>query len=463
MGMATILIGEWAMEGRLSWPVAGRAALKAAALTALSVALFLPFWQNNHLAYKGFQASKETTLFHQFLGHFGLLLFGAGTLVAVLAWRAVRRRSPGKIVPLYILTLVGVLVLVCLAMLFSDQTERLPITIKGLSASDFLGDLFANHIPVIAFSLGVIAALLLLAWHELRGRRPDAPIRLFVLAMIGLALTLSSFVDLVILAGSDRMNTVFKFYIHVWILLAVAAAFGIWYMLAVIRRAPGAKKPPGTTWGQFPWLRSVWAAALAILMLGALIYTVLGTQARVSRSDRFDQYHGHSINGMDYMPYGIYRDENGNIELKYDYDAIWWMRDNVEGTPVIVEAWTPSYRWGSRFSVYTGLPTVIGWDFHQKQQRAGFDYMVEERLKDIKEFYSNPSIDVAISFLRKYQVSYVIVGQVEQLYYPEEGLAKFAQMEGRELEIVYENPKVQIYRVLSLPPLLPVGSQAQQP
>jgi uncharacterized membrane protein len=172
-------------------------------------------------------------------------------------------------------------------MLFSDQTERLPITIKGLSASDFLGDLFANHIPVIAFSLAVIAALLLLAWRELQGHRPDAPIRLFVLAMIGLALTLSSGVDIVILSGSDRMNTVFKFYIHVWLLLAVAAAFGIWYMLAVIRRAPGAKKPPGT-WEQIPWLRGVWAAALAILMLGALIYTVLGTQARVSRSDRFD-------------------------------------------------------------------------------------------------------------------------------------------------------------------------------
>jgi uncharacterized membrane protein len=55
-------------------------------------------------------------------------------------------------------------------------------------------------------------------------------------------------------------------------------------------------------------------------------------------------------------------------------------------------------------------------------------------------------------------VSYVIVGQVERLYYPEEGLAKFAQMEGRELELVYENPKVQIYRVLSLPPLIPTGS-----
>jgi len=459
LGMAAILIGEWAMAGRLSWPVVGRATLKAAALTVLSVVFFLPFWQNYHLAYRGFQASKETTLFHQFLGHFGLLLFGAMTLVVVLAWRAVRRRrQPWEALPLYILTLISVLALVCLAMLFSDQTERLPITIKGLSASDFLGDLFNNHIPVIAFSLAVIAVLLLLAWRELRNRRPDAPIRLFVLALIGLALTLSSFVDIVILSGSDRMNTVFKFYIHVWLLLAVACAFGIWYMFAVIRRAPGAKKPSGTTWEQIPWLRSVWVAALAILLLGALIYTVSGTQARVSRSDRFDQYHGHSINGMEYMKYAEYGDEGGQNELKYDYEAIWWMRENVEGTPVIVEGQTPSYHWGSRFSIYTGLPTVIGWGWHQKQQRGDFAYMIDERESALKEFYSSASIDVAIDFLRRYRVSYVIVGQVEQLYYPEEGIAKFAEMNGRELELVYENPKTQIYRVLSLPPLIPAGS-----
>ena len=85
--------------------------------------------------------------------------------------------------------------------------------------------------------------------------------------------------------------------------------------------------------------------------------------------------------------------------------------------------------------------------------------MIDERESDLKEFYSSPSIDTAIDFLRKYRVSYVIVGQVERLYYPEEGIAKFAQqMEGRELELVYENPEVQIYRVLSLPPQIPTGT-----
>jgi YYY domain-containing protein len=460
LGMAAILIGEWAIDRRLSWPVAGRAALKAAALAVLSVAFFLPFWQNYHLFYKGFQASAETTPFHQFLGHFGLLLFGAMTLVAVLAWRTVRRRRPWEVIPLYILTLISVLALVCLAMLFSDQSERLPITIKGLSASDFLGDLFTNDIPVVAFSLAVIAALLLLIWHELRGRRPDAPIRLFVLVVIGLALTLSAGVDILTLDGDiARMNTVFKFYIHVWLLLAVASAFGIWYVFAVVRQPPRGKRASGTARQWTGVWRGVWVLALAILLLGALIYPLSGTRARVDSADRFDQYHGHSINGMEYMKYAAYGGEEGKTELKYEYDAIWWMRENVEGTPVIVEGQSPSYTsLGSRFSIYTGLPTVIGWGWHQQQQRAGFGYMIDDRERDLKEFYSSSSIDSAVNFLRKYRVSYVIVGQVERYNYPAEGIAKFAQMDGQELQLVYQNPKVQIYRVLSLPPLIPTGS-----
>jgi len=458
MGMAAILIGEWAMEGHFGWPIAGRAALKAVVLAVLSIALFLPYWQSYHLFYKGFHATEETTPFHQFLGHFGLLLFGAGSFVVFLAWRTLRRRRPERIVLLYALTLISVLALICLVMLLSGESDRLPITMKGLSAPDFLRDLFTNGIPVVAFSLLVISGLLVLAWREFRGNRPDAPVRLFVIAMIGLALTLSAGVDIVTLDGDiARMNTVFKFYIHVWILLALAAAFGIWYVFTVFRRSPAARETPPTIWERVYGLRSIWIAALAILLLGSLIYTVSGTQARVSRSDRFEQYHGHSINGMEFMRYATYGDEGGINDLKYDYDAIWWMRENVEGTPVIVEGQTPNYRWGSRFSIYTGLPTVIGWGWHQKQQRGSFAYMIDEREAALKEFYSSPSSDVAIDFLRKYQVSYVIVGQVERLYYPEGGIAKFAQMEGRELQLVYENPGIQIYRVLPLPPLIPTG------
>ena len=461
IGIVAILIGERAEEGRLSWPTMRRGALKAMVLVVLSIAFFYPFWQNYHLFYKGFHASAETTPLHQYLAHFGVLLFGAGALVVAYSWRYLRRR-PIQRVAFYILNLVGLVALISLVMALSGLSDRLPVTLKGLSAEDFLNNLVTNGIPVVALSLAVIALLAVLARHELRGHRPDAPLRVFVLAMIGLALAVSAAVDLVTLDGDiARMNTVFKFYIHIWLLLALSSAFAIWYVFAVVRRTPGAKGKAEDAVREAGLLRRVWVVALVFLVLAALIYPIFGTRSRVSSADRFDQYHGHSNNGMLYMLTAIFNDEYGTLDLKYDYEAIQWMRQNVQGTPVIVEGQTPNYRWGSRFSIYTGLPTVIGWGWHQEQQRGDFSSMIADREKDLKNFYTSTDTNVAVDFLRKYRVSYVIVGQLEKLYYPGAGLGKFDFMNGRELQLVFENQQVKIFQVVALPPLMPNASLAQ--
>ena len=58
------------------------------------------------------------------------------------------------------------------------------------------------------------------------------------------------------------------------------------------------------------------------------------------------------------------------MNLVQDYKAIRWMQDNVQGSPVIVEANCPEYRWCMRFTIYTGLPGVVGWNWHERQQRT---------------------------------------------------------------------------------------------
>ena len=69
------------------------------------------------------------------------------------------------------------------------------------------------------------------------------------------------------------------------------------------------------------------------------------------------------------MDTAVYRDPSEEIRLSHDKDAIDWMLVNFKGLPVVAEAVTPIYRWGSRISIYTGFPTVIGWNWHQQQQR----------------------------------------------------------------------------------------------
>jgi uncharacterized membrane protein len=101
----------------------------------------------------------------------------------------------------------------------------------------------------------------------------------------------------------------------------------------------------------------------------------------------------------------------------------------VDGTPVIVEAHTPFYRWGSRISVNTGLPAVIGWDWHQTQQRLPYQAQIQQRIAEVASLYTGGT-EQARAVIDRHGVRYIVVGQVERLYYPGPGLAKFESMPG---------------------------------
>jgi uncharacterized membrane protein len=129
-----------------------------------------------------------------------------------------------------------------------------------------------------------------------------------------------------------------------------------------------------------------------------------------------------------------------------------WLQQNVEGTPTIMEGLSEDtqYHWGSRISIYTGLPAVLGWNWHQRQQRVldPFGRIVETRNANVNAFYQTPSIGVAWDMIQHYDVSYVIVGGLEHVYYNAEGLAKFDQMvEQGLLEVVFHEGNSTIYRV----------------
>ena len=515
--VAAVFLGERAREGRLNGTALGRGAIKAVVLAALSFLFFLPFNRQYHLFYAGLHKTAETTPFRQYMAHFGLFMFLAWSLLAFLLyrslshWRPLRRASgsdggltaalaraygqsplSGIILGAGATILGGTLLytfitrdqsmlawaLVALAALTAaawavvmglpDSPLR-PLA-AGMAAGAGAAGAAILAIALVGLALSsqfvvfsmilLLLAVVFIAWRELSTPRPDAPVRLFVLAMLGLAFGLSAGVDVVTLAGDiNRMNTVFKFYIHIWVLLAVAGSFAAWYLLAVLRPPTLGSLPARLrlTWPAFVprslSLRGVWAGVLALLLIGTFLYPAAATPQRVE--DRFGNG-GRTNNGFAFMDEAVYQDEYGPIELKYDRDAIDWLRNNVKGSPVTIEASTVEYRWGSRFAIYTGLPTVVGWSWHQRQQRGTFAPTVDARQKDVAQFYTTTDPAEAEAILVKYGVSIVILGQVERGYYAGPGLDKFDAMDGATLELVYENPETKIYRVTDeiAPPLV---------
>ena len=196
--------------------------------------------------------------------------------------------------------------------------------------------------------------------------------------------------------------------------------------------------------------RGVWLGILAVLLFCAALYPPLATSAKLR--DRFDPNLGPSLDGWAYMSTARYSDPNGQAyDLKWDLEAIRWMLDNVVGSPVILEGHTPEYRWGGRYSINTGLPAVLGWNWHQRQQRAAAnDQEVWKRADDVAAIYNTPDVDLAELLLAKYGVRYVVVGPLERTYYDAMGLEKFERMVGEgTLRLVFRNEGVIIYEVVN--------------
>jgi uncharacterized membrane protein len=315
--------------------------------------------------------------------------------------------------------------------------------------------------PVIGLALFLtfISALLLFS------RRPN-PTRQFVLCMIGLGLILTAVVEIVVIKGDiSRMNTVFKFYLQVWVMWAVVSAVALPQLATHLNRRRLDRvliKLPepaeGSAWtpeiaAAFERMHRpssntrarIWWSAFALLLAACLLYPL--TAAPVRMKDRFPNSTSSTLNGTAYMATSVYYDDNRPVTLKWDRDAMEWLRQNVHGIPTIAEASTPLYRWGSRVSIYTGLPAVIGWDWHQKQQRSVLPgQLIDKRIQDDNAIFTSTDPEQLKTLFRQYSVQYIYVGPLERIYYAGDGINKFDQPSTLWTK-VYQNEQVQIFKV----------------
>jgi uncharacterized membrane protein len=418
-----LLVGAAAVAeyraGGLSLGLVGRVAAAAVVLWLVMTLVAQPYARHFALFYTGVERLNVHTSLQHYLTIHGFFLFAIGSLVVyqlrlVRRWRARRQPLPaGEAAGASLAGWLG-----------GDRLLAVAAAVVVLVGGALL---LAQHV-VPAFVVVALAALAaLVPWHRQSGDR------LLLLGMVALGLALTAAVEFVALRGDiGRMNTVFKFYLQVWVLWGlVAAVASVW----LLRR--GWRQRGGWRW---------WGAGLAGLAAACLIYPVLATPVKTGL--RFAQLPP-TLDGMAYMQAAVYQDRGQTIPLRPDYDAIRWLQDHLPGSPTILEAHAPEYRWGARVSIYTGLPTVIGWNWHQRQQRGDFGWMVLERVNDVQRMYETTSRDELLRLLGKYGVEYIYIGPYERAYYAEPGLRKFRELAGTQLDLVYDSGPagVQIYRV----------------
>jgi YYY domain-containing protein len=448
IGVVAVVAAEWLRDPRLTRDHVFAIAWRLALLVGLAFLLYQPFdrWFASPISKADFWRGEKTPL-EPYLYIHGLFLF---ILVTFLVWETRRWLAE---TPAAVLAQAG---------------EWLPVVVLALTA-------FAVAVGVFLYLEVVVAvvALPLMAWAGLlllRARSALSMAKRAALFLLGTGLALTLFTD-VYAIGGDRMNTIFKLYIQVWLLFSVAAGAALAWVWAEL-----------PAWA--PAWRAAWTTGLTVLVASAALYTVTATNAKIK--DRFPAravdpnigcaqipgmpipYEGNqslpvpdqprSLNGMDYMTWSAYCDRTYFLPLAYDHDAIRWMQDNVEGSPVVAEAQSfDLYRMSSRYAWNTGLPNVVGWDWHQRQERgAAPTEFITQRGREVTEFYTDPDPGLALAFLKKYDVRYIVVGPMERAYYPPEGLAKFDTLAALgQLAVVYPdaahpNPGVTIYQVQTI-------------
>ena len=227
-----------------------------------------------------------------------------------------------------------------------------------------------------------------------------------------------------------RMNTFFKFYLQIWILISISSSF-------LILQISKSLKKKFNLFFFYP--------IIGFLFLSGMLFPVLGTINRTQ--DRFVDTNL-TLDGSKFAEKAKYKNNSNSMSLKNDLDAINWLKENERKTKNIIEGLSPLYTWGNRFSIYTGFPSVIGWDWHQIQQREYRSSLINERKNDVSEFYSTLDLNQKINILNKYNVELVIVGEQEKVYYPPEGIKSINNLvENKLLNIIYQNNETTIYEV----------------
>ena len=215
--------------------------------------------------------------------------------------------------------------------------------------------------------------------------------------------------------GNARANTMFKLTYQAYIMFGMTMAYVIFRLIVI----------------SYKKILKV----MAVIGLVLLIWTW--------------GYFGNSVNAWfgKVMDPSMYQGLNATafLETSFPEDAagIRWLKENITGSPVVLEANGDSYTEYERVSAMTGLPTVLGWYVHEWLWRNDVADL-NEKSGDVELIYTSKDQKQVEELLEEYEVEYVFVGSCERSKYGENLNNEMMRSIG---EIVFETDNSQTYIV----------------
>ena len=385
--------------------------------------IFWPFHETYVGYYGGVVPTPETTSAANWLLIFGLPIAVLVTHVMnVLFGRRVECAAPPiSVAERALLTIAAVMILFSLVASGDDWSARI-------------------------LMVGLVMAGGVAAWRVRESPLDLAPVALFLAGVL-----LTSIPEFVAVRDDiGRLNTVFKLYLQAWTLLGLGAAFALPSLVRCF-----------TAGGATPliWARRLWVGAVGLLAVAAVLYPVLSTPhkvgLRIQQTER-------TLDGEAYLRGGFIVDQGHEacevggdqasssgvpISLDADHRAIEWIRKNVNGSPTLAETPTTIYRWGGRISAHTGLPTLVAWDWHAKQQHWGNVHQIEARFDDTCELFATLDPWRARTLLSMLNVRLLYVGELERALYEPDAIEKFERMRSMGVRSIYRDGDTVLYRI----------------
>ena len=215
-----------------------------------------------------------------------------------------------------------------------------------------------------------------------------------------------------------RANTMFKLGYQAFIMMGIASVF-TFYRIKLLNKN----------------LSRLLTAVFIFFFFFIAIYPIYSIPSYYGQLDRPVE-----LDGSKWMEDVV----SGDGLIPEDKEIIDFINKEIKDQPTILEAQGDSYTDFERISTYTGIPTVAGWWVHEWLWRGTAD-IVGQRIPDIVNIYESGDLKLTKELLKKYNVKYVVISEMELKKYPNLKKDKFTKI--ARLIFKTSNDKGALYQI----------------